>query len=94
MEEKKRARVIIKGKVQGVFFRMETKRAAQRIGVTGWVKNKRDGSVEAVFEGDGALVDSIIKWCDVGSPGSKVEEKDVNWEDYQGEFGGFTIVFD
>jgi len=51
MENKVRAHAIISGRVQGVFFRMETKRAADRLGAKGWVRNLKDGSVEAVFEG-------------------------------------------
>ena len=52
MQEKVRAHTVISGRVQGVFFRMETKQAAERFGVSGWVKNRREGTVEAVFEGD------------------------------------------
>ena len=60
METKTRAHAIISGRVQGVFFRMETKRAADRFGVLGWVQNLRDGTVEAVFEGDRNQIDDIL----------------------------------
>ena len=93
MEDKKRAHVIISGRVQGVFFRMETLKAAQLYGVSGWVKNKADGTVEAMFEGDNKSVDSILEWCRRGSPPAKVEKADVNWEDYTGEFKEFKIAY-
>ena len=93
MEDKKRAHVIISGRVQGVFFRMETQRAAHRCGVSGWVRNKADGTVEAMFEGDKKSVDLILEWCRKGSPPAKVEKTDVNWEDYTGEFEEFKITY-
>ena len=93
MEEKTRAHVIISGRVQGVFFRMETKRAAGEFGVFGWVKNQRDGTVEAVFEGDQDPVEAIVDWCRQGPPGADVADVTVNWDDYTGEFKGFDIDF-
>ncbi len=88
-----RAHVIISGKVQGVFFRAETERAAVERGVNGWVKNRTDGTVEAVFEGPEAAVAAILEWCKKGSPGSRVDDVDVRWESYQKEFSGFDIVY-
>lgn len=93
MAELVRARVIISGKVQGVFFRMETFEEARRTGVSGWVKNKQDGTVEAVFEGEKALVDSIIQWCRKGPPASKVDNVNIIWEPYTGKFTGFSIRY-
>jgi len=93
MESNVRARVIISGRVQGVFFRMETLKAAQLYGVSGWVRNKADGTVEALFEGDKKSVDLILEWCRKGSPPAKVEKTDVNWKDYTGEFKGFKITY-
>ncbi|MCJ7803146.1 MAG: acylphosphatase, partial [Desulfobacterales bacterium] len=61
--EKVRVRVIIEGRVQGVFFRHHTQEMAFKLGVKGWVKNRRDGRVEALFEGDQEWVDQIIQWC-------------------------------
>jgi len=83
MVDKKRAHVIISGRVQGVFFRMETLKAAQLYG----------GTVEALFEGDKESVDSILKWCRKGSPPAKVERTDVNWINYTGEFDEFKITY-
>ena len=93
MESNVRALVIISGRVQGVFFRMETQKAAQLYGVSGWVRNKADRTVEALFEGDKKSVDLILEWCSKGSPPAEVEKTDVNWEDYTGEFKGFKITY-
>ena len=93
MENKARAHAIISGRVQGVFFRMETKRAADGFGVFGWVKNRLDGTVEAVFEGDSDRVDAILDWCREGPPAAKVTDVNIDWEDYVGEFTGFDIDF-
>jgi acylphosphatase len=90
--EQMRAHVIIRGRVQGVFFRVETQRAAREIGVTGWVRNKSDGTVEAVMEGDQARVTAMIEWCGKGSPMSAVSAVDVKWETPSGEHEGFRIV--
>jgi acylphosphatase len=95
MEDKIRAHAIISGRVQGVFFRMETKRAAQRFGVFGWVRNLRDGTVEAVFEGKKSHVDAILDWCKQGPANAQVADVNVEIEAYSGdgEFNGFGIDF-
>ena len=93
MEDKVRAHVIIHGRVQGVFFRVETQRAAGRCKVSGWVRNKPDGSVEAVFEGEKSRVDEILQWCHQGSPGARVDRVELEWEAYSGEFSGFEITY-
>ncbi|MCU0600090.1 MAG: acylphosphatase [Desulfobacterales bacterium] len=64
----KTVRALINGRVQGVCFRMETERAAEKFGVSGWVRNRRDGSVEALFQGDARAVDDMLKWCGDGPP--------------------------
>lgn len=66
-----RARVLVSGKVQGVFYRDTTKKEADRRGVRGWVRNLRDGRVEAVFEGPAEKVEEMVAWCRVGSPLSR-----------------------
>ncbi|MEJ2658812.1 MAG: acylphosphatase [Desulfobacterales bacterium] len=93
MEKKTRAHAIISGRVQGVFFRWETKRAADGFGVFGWVRNKRDGTVEALFEGLEENVMSILEWCKKGPPIARVTDVDVRWEDYRGEFSSFEITY-
>ena len=93
MEEKTRAHLIISGRVQGVFFRAKTQQAATMVGVTGWVRNKRDGTVEAVIEGDRSDVVSLINWCKHGPSLSRVDDVDVNWQDYEGAFDEFTVRY-
>jgi len=91
MTEKFRAHVIVSGRVQGVFFRAETQDAAQRIGVTGWVRNLADGTVEAVFEGDRNLVEEAIAWCRQGSPMARVDGVQVDWETRLEGFDRFSV---
>lgn len=94
MENKVCAHAIITGKVQGVFFRMETRTAAKRFNVNGWVKNNMDGSVEALFEGDKKNVESILRWCSEGGPPlSDVTDVAVNWEAYSGKYSEFRITY-
>ena len=90
-EEKTRAHVFIKGKVQGVYFRQNTKQVATEHGVTGWVCNLSDGRVEAVFEGYKTDVNDVIEWCHAGPPHSRVDDVNVRFEKYSGEFVSFTI---
>jgi acylphosphatase len=91
--EKVRARVIIEGRVQGVFFRHHTQEMAFKLGVTGWVKNRRDGRVEAVFEGDQERVDQIIQWCHRGPSEATVTKVHSTWEKYTGEFEDFSVTY-
>ncbi|MDQ4149312.1 MAG: acylphosphatase [Actinomycetota bacterium] len=78
-DEHVRARVLISGRVQGVFFRQQTATRARSRRVSGWVKNLRDGRVEAVFEGDKEAVESIVDWCRRGPPHAVVEKVEVEW---------------
>ena len=92
-DEKARCHVVIHGRVQGVFFRMNTANAAARTGVAGWVRNRPEGTVEAVFEGERRKIEEIIQWCRVGDPPARVEEIDLSWETPTGEFAGFDITY-
>lgn len=76
----KRARVRIQGRVQGVFFRAETRDRARSLGLAGWVRNVPDGSVEAVFEGAPERVESMVEWCRRGPAGAWVADVEVDWE--------------
>ncbi|MDR4506407.1 MAG: acylphosphatase [Candidatus Scalindua sp.] len=89
--EYKRAHVFVKGRVQGVFFRASTRKEALQSGLTGWVKNCRDGRVEAVFEGAEENVDNVVTWCKSGPPGAEVTHVEVRAEQATGEFDSFTI---
>lgn len=93
MQEKVRAHLIVFGRVQGVCFRSEARKAATLFGVYGWVRNKRDGTVEAMVEGLKKDVLSLIHWCKTGPPASIVEKVDVTWQDFQGEFTEFGIRY-
>ena len=93
MSKKVRAHAIIIGRVQGVFFRMETKRAADSYEVLGWVKNRRDGTVEAVFEGNEENVIAILEWCKKGPRLADVEKVDVKFEDYKNEYNEFELRY-
>jgi acylphosphatase len=88
---KSRARVYVSGMVQGVFFRYHTQELARRLGVAGWVRNTRDGGVEAVFEGERKLVEEMIKFCRKGPPSARVTSVEVKWERPKGEFSSFEI---
>jgi len=68
----RRVRVTISGRVQGVFFRVSCAERAQEVGVAGWVRNLRDGRVEAVFEGPADDVAALVEWCRVGPPMAQV----------------------
>ena len=81
------------GKVQGVYFRQNTQIIANRYNVSGWVRNVKDGRVELVLEGNEIDVTNVIKWCNIGSPNSKVENVDVKYEKYVGEFLEFKINY-
>jgi acylphosphatase len=91
--DKVRARVIIEGRVQGVFFRHHTQEMAFRLGVKGWVKNRRDGRVEAIFEGNKEQVDQIIQWCHQGPSEARVTKVHLTWENHTGEFDDFVITY-
>jgi acylphosphatase len=79
-----RRRVIVRGRVQGVGFRYSVARAAQSRGVAGWVSNRSDGTVEAVFEGDSEAVDSLVRFCREGPRGAMVDRLDVADEEPEG----------
>jgi acylphosphatase len=87
-----RARIIISGLVQGVYFRADAREVAHRQGLSGWVRNRVDGTVEAVVEGEHAAVQAFIAWCHAGPPGARVTDVHVTWEPYAGDFRGFRIL--
>jgi acylphosphatase len=86
-----RKRVIVHGRVQGVFFRDTTRRMAESRGVAGWVRNNPDGSVEATFEGPDDAVDAMVRFASEGPRGAVVERIEVAEEDPEG-LTGFRVV--
>lgn len=91
--EKVRAHVIVTGQVQGVYFRAHTREQALSLEVAGWVRNRPDGTVEGVFEGEKENVGKLIEWCREGPPRAGVSGVHVNWEEYRGDFSSFGITF-
>jgi len=80
-------RLIIQGRVQGVWYRESMRIEAERLGVAGWVRNRRDGSVEALLQGDDTAVESLIRWAWDGPPAARVDAVQVS--EGNGEFSGF-----
>ena len=85
-----RRRVVVHGHVQGVFFRDSARRMATSRGVAGWITNRPDGAVEAVFEGNGPAVESLVEWCRDGPRGAYVDRVDVVEEAPEG-LSGFAV---
>ncbi len=88
----RRAHLFISGLVQGVFFRATTREKARELGLGGWVRNLRDGRVEAVFEGEEDKVRDIISWCYHGPPGARVSGVEVMWEEPTNKATSFDII--
>ena len=90
MAERVRRRVVVHGEVQGVWFRDSTRREACANGVDGWVRNRRDGCVEAVLEGEPAAVERLVDFCGSGPPLARVVRIEV-WEEEPEGIAGFRI---
>ena len=88
-----RVRMVIEGRVQGVWFRDSTRREAESLGVAGWVKNRSDGAVEVVAEGARDAVKKLISWCHHGPSHAGVTRVHATEEPWQGDFDSFNIVF-
>ena len=91
--EQKTARVIISGRVQGVWFRAYTVDMAGPLGLRGYVKNLPNGKVEAVFSGKEEMVRRAITWCSQGSPHARVSRVEVDWLNEAGEYKPFSISY-
>ena len=89
---KARARLLIAGRVQGVAYRQSAVDEAQRLGVTGWVRNLPDGRVEALAEGARPLVETFVAWCRRGPRFARVEHVTVTWEEPAGDLRRFDIT--
>ncbi|OGS48792.1 MAG: acylphosphatase [Euryarchaeota archaeon RBG_16_68_13] len=86
-----RARVVFRGRVQGVYFRAHCQEKAEELGLRGYVRNLLDGGVEAVFEGERAVIEAAIEWNANRQPYASVEAADVTWETPTGEFRRFEV---
>lgn len=89
-----RARVVLKinGRVQGVFFRLMAQKEADKLGLSGWVRNNGDGSVECLAEGDRDKLGQLVDWCAKGPEHAMVDKIEQKWQDFSGEFNGFKII--
>lgn len=90
---KLRVHLFIKGKVQGVFFRQAMKVKAKKNHVVGWVKNLKDGRVEAVLEGEDLDVSNVVEWCHAGPANARVEDVEIRNEKYKEEFTKFDVLY-
>ena len=90
-DDRKRARVRVSGRVQGVFFRDSTREKAQELGLAGYVKNTPDGDVEALFEGPSEGVEEMVRWCGQGPPHASVENVEANYESPGDDLTGFEV---
>jgi acylphosphatase len=87
-----RAHVLFRGQVQGVFFRAQCRAKSLELGLTGWVRNREDGGVEAVFEGERATVEEAIAWNRASQRSARVSDAETVWSAATGEFRTFEIV--
>ncbi|WP_049983083.1 acylphosphatase [Halorubrum sp. BV1] len=90
MTDRTRAHVYVSGRVQGVYYRATTRDTAREAGVDGWVRNREDGRVEAVFEGEEAAVREMVEWCETGSKAAEVDAVDATYEEPEG-LDGFEV---
>ncbi len=88
-----RIRVFVTGKVQGVFFRQALKVKAKQNNVFGWVRNLKDGRVEALLEGSDESVNVLVEWCHGGPANARVEDVEIRNEEYSNEFSKFDVLY-
>ncbi|HEX7482163.1 MAG TPA: acylphosphatase [Candidatus Bathyarchaeia archaeon] len=89
---KVRAHLLISGRVQGVYFRQSALLEAQNLGVKGWIRNLMDGRVEAVFEGEEHEVKMLVNYCRQGPPAARVNNLEVSYGPFKGEFSKFIVI--
>jgi acylphosphatase len=88
----KQVHLYVRGRVQGVYFRASAQREAKRLGLTGWVKNRPDGSVEVLAEGEEEEVKEFIGWAHRGPGAARVDVVDVRWRGFTGDYPDFRIT--
>lgn len=88
----KQVHCIVKGRVQGVFFRASTQREAKRLGLSGWVKNLPDGGVEIVAEGEDDSLKDFLGWVQRGPTSARVDRVETRWRSFSGEYAEFKII--
>jgi acylphosphatase len=88
----KQLHMVVRGRVQGVYFRASAQREARRLGVCGWVRNRADGALEIVAEGEEAAVRDLHGWAQKGPSAARVDKVDTRWRSYVGEYSDFRIM--
>lgn len=88
----KQLHMVVRGRVQGVYFRASAQREARRLGVCGWVRNRADGVLEIVAEGEETAVRDLHGWAQKGPSAARVDKVDTRWRSYVGEYSDFRIV--
>ena len=88
----KRIHLVVRGRVQGVYFRASAKREARQLGLTGWVKNRNDGAVELLAEGEEDQVKDFLAWAQHGPSTARVDKVETRWRSYTGEYAKFQIL--
>lgn len=88
----KQVQLLVRGRVQGVYFRASAQREARRLGLTGWVKNRPDGYVELLAEGEEDEIKELVGWAHKGPGAARVDGVDVRWRSFTGEFPDFRIT--
>lgn len=88
----KQVHLLVRGRVQGVFFRASTEREARRLGVFGWVKNRPDGSVEIVAEGPERALAELVQWAHKGPTAARVDYVHIQWNNATGHFDVFKVL--
>ena len=91
--KQRRVHLLVSGKVQGVFFRQALKVVAKKNNVLGWVRNLKDGRVEAILEGDNKSINSVVEWTRIGPANSCVDDIEVSNEEFKNEFSTFDVLY-
>jgi len=88
----KQLELFVRGRVQGVYFRASTQREARRLGLSGWVRNRADGTVEILAEGEEVAIRELYGWAQKGPSAARVERVDTRWRGFSGDFPDFRII--
>jgi acylphosphatase len=93
MTEMRRVEIVVRGRVQGVFYRDSTRRKAMELGLVGTVRNLPDGAVEIVAEGPAAALETLVQWCRLGPPAAEVRDASTVYCDPSGRYSDFSIRY-
>jgi acylphosphatase len=88
----KQLHMVVRGRVQGVFFRASTQREAKRLGLSGWVRNRADGAVEVLAEGEETSIRELYGWAQRGPSAARVDRVEARWRSFTGDYPDFRIV--